>query len=170
MIVSDNSPKNNPDNSPDITPGGCASSFTIFSSSSVSRLILSQAVYLPKWLARSLAIYNILRSMSSLVSYKDLVDSFYGETARCIYKTGSSLLFWTSLQSIKGSNTVTDIMHSNTAITILIALAGIGSVAAEGINCEGAAGCSFAGSGIAKQLQSYINSGLFFVILLLVLY
>ncbi|KAK4083846.1 uncharacterized protein Triagg1_1508 [Trichoderma aggressivum f. europaeum] len=49
-------------------------------------------------------------------------------------------------------------MHSNTAVTILIALAGIGSVSAEGINCEGAAGCSFAGTGIAKQLQTYIDS------------
>ncbi|KAK0761776.1 hypothetical protein N5P37_004575 [Trichoderma harzianum] len=49
-------------------------------------------------------------------------------------------------------------MHSNTAITILTALAGIGSVAAEGINCEGAAGCSFAGGGIAKELQGFINS------------
>ncbi|KAL6690799.1 killer toxin [Trichoderma pleuroticola] len=49
-------------------------------------------------------------------------------------------------------------MHSNTAITILVALAGIGSVSGLGINCRGAAGCSFAGSGIAKQLQKYINS------------
>lgn len=103
--------------------------------------------------------------------YKDHVDLVHGETAGRIYKTRSSLLFRTRLlQSIQSTNTITNIMHSNTAITILIALAGIGSVSAKGINCEGAAGCSFAGQGIAKQLQSYINSGLFFVILVLLLY
>ncbi|OBT94339.2 hypothetical protein VE01_07766 [Pseudogymnoascus verrucosus] len=49
-------------------------------------------------------------------------------------------------------------MHFHTALTILVSIASIRSVSAEGINCKGAAGCSFAGSGIAKQLQKYINT------------
>jgi hypothetical protein len=52
-------------------------------------------------------------------------------------------------------------MHFHTALTILVSIASIRSVSAEGINCKGAAGCSFAGSGIAKQLQKYINTGMF---------
>ncbi|KAL7931829.1 killer toxin [Trichoderma chlorosporum] len=49
-------------------------------------------------------------------------------------------------------------MHSYAAFTILIALAGVSSVYGEGINCEGAASCRFAGTNKAKTLQQFISN------------